>query len=380
MNATVERIVELLFENLEMTEEVSAIKDEVMNNCQERFDDMISEGKDEDAAIGMVVESLKGMDEMLAKYPRKEAAQADGEDGERELTFTTEGLRAINVSIPNRDVTVEPSEDEQVHVICDDVQELKIARQGDNLCMEENDCDNDENPQSPKKPPYFHMSIRGRSINWNVTDLNSLKDMLHELRNGIANGIFSEPAAVTLQLPEHFSPEVRVEVACGDVKVQNVRLSRLNASSASGDIEVELPDDIMLEKVRLESASGDVEAAVYAREVSVQSTSGDVRLEGRMENAKINSTSGDTHVQADVAQLRISTVSGDANLVCESDELTSVVGSSVSGDINLTLPDDVQAQVTTSTISGDVNNRHHGNGPAVVAVKLNTVSGDINIH
>lgn len=380
MNATVERIVGLLFENLEMTEEVSAIRDELMDNCQERFDDMISAGADEDTAIGAVVESLKGMDEVLAKYPRKESAQHDEDDGECELTFATEGLRVINVSIPNRDVRVEPSEDEQVHVICDDVQELKIARQGDTLLIEETDSPDDENPQSAKKPPYFHMNISGKSMKWNVTDFDSLKSMLQELRDGIRNGVFNDQAAVTLQLPERFSPEMRISVASGDVKIEDVRLSGLNASSASGDIEVELPDDIMLEKVRLESSSGDVEATVYAREVSVQSTSGDVRLEGRMENARVNSTSGDVSVQADVAQLRFRTVSGDADLACESDELTDVSGSSVSGDINLTLPDDVQVQVNTSTISGDVNNRHRDTGAAMVAVKLSTVSGDINIR
>ena len=48
MNATVQRIVELLFEDLEMSAEVQAIKDEVMNNCQERYEDLLAQGLSED--------------------------------------------------------------------------------------------------------------------------------------------------------------------------------------------------------------------------------------------------------------------------------------------------------------------------------------------
>ena len=54
MNATVQRIVELLFEDLEMSAEVQAIKDEVMNNCQERYEDLLAQGLSEDEAIAAI--------------------------------------------------------------------------------------------------------------------------------------------------------------------------------------------------------------------------------------------------------------------------------------------------------------------------------------
>ena len=77
MNATVERIVNLLFEDLQESEEVIALREEVMNNCQERYRDLRAQGLGEDDAIGQVVESLKGMEEMLASYPKKKAGVAD---------------------------------------------------------------------------------------------------------------------------------------------------------------------------------------------------------------------------------------------------------------------------------------------------------------
>lgn len=389
MNATVERIVELLFEELEMTEEVSAIKDEVMNNCQERFEDMLSEGMDEDAAIGEVVESLKGMDEMLAKYPRKEQAEAN-----KEQTFDTAGLKAVSVELTNMDVYVEPSDDDQVHVICEDAQKLKIARQDDTLQIEENFLDGEQE----NKPPYFHMSIKGKNKSWTVNDFRNLKNIIRDLNNSIKSNVAFTSDTVMLQLAGHFSPELRVSVASGDVKVQDVRLSELNASSSSGDIEVELPDDVKLEKVRLNSKSGDVKAMVCAREVNAKSysgdvqlegtmesievisTSGDVQLEGTMESAEVTSTSGDIHVQADVAQLSFRTVSGDADVECEGERLMEVSGNSVTGDITVTLPDNVQADVVTNTTNGDVSNDHHVESGRKVEVTLNTVSGDIQIN
>ena len=56
MNATVARIVEIMFQDTEMSEEVQALRDEVMNNCQERYNDMVARGLSEDAAIAAVRE------------------------------------------------------------------------------------------------------------------------------------------------------------------------------------------------------------------------------------------------------------------------------------------------------------------------------------
>ena len=73
MNATVARIVEILFQDYEMSGEVQTIRDEVMSNCQERFEDCLARGLTEDEAIAAVLERLKGMDEVLAEYPKKQA-------------------------------------------------------------------------------------------------------------------------------------------------------------------------------------------------------------------------------------------------------------------------------------------------------------------
>lgn len=69
-NETVERIVNLLFQDVEMTDEVQALYDETMSNCQERYQDMTSRGLSDDDAIAAVVESLKGMEDVISQYRR----------------------------------------------------------------------------------------------------------------------------------------------------------------------------------------------------------------------------------------------------------------------------------------------------------------------
>ena len=52
-NETVERIVNLLFQDVEMTDEVQALYDETMSNCQERYQDMTSRGNMAGVAKGI---------------------------------------------------------------------------------------------------------------------------------------------------------------------------------------------------------------------------------------------------------------------------------------------------------------------------------------
>ena len=111
-NETVERIVNLLFQDVEMTDEVQALYDETMSNCQERYQDMTSRGLSDDDAIAAVVESLKGMEDVISQYPKKseapEAEEApksaevpvdDGGDGEQtDFTFHPADIGCIEMT------------------------------------------------------------------------------------------------------------------------------------------------------------------------------------------------------------------------------------------------------------------------------------------
>ena len=101
-NETVERIVNLLFQDVEMTDEVQALYDETMSNCQERYQDMTSRGLSDDDAIAAVVESLKGMEDVISQYPKKsESPEAEEAPKSADVPVDDDGdaSRRISLSI-----------------------------------------------------------------------------------------------------------------------------------------------------------------------------------------------------------------------------------------------------------------------------------------
>ena len=51
MNDTITKIVALLFEDLEETEETAALHDEILQNCQERYADLTAGGMTADEIL-----------------------------------------------------------------------------------------------------------------------------------------------------------------------------------------------------------------------------------------------------------------------------------------------------------------------------------------
>ena len=387
MNATVQRIVELLFEDLEMSAEVQAIKDEVMNNCQERYEDLLAQGLSEDEATGAVVESLKGMEEVLAQYPRKPVAHACGvEDGEG-LVFPAEGLRSVKVNLFSEDVTIEPSDDSSVHVIYDREQmpEINVRMEGGCLIVSR------DGEQKQKKGHGFDRE--------NVT-INSFSDLGKLFRNLHVVVNLGNDGKITLTLPEGCAPdlnvrtlsgdisledvsagEVTVNSTSGDISVDGVEATALTASTTNGELKVDLPEELTLERVELRTTSGDVEARLNARRCKAQCMSGDVTLEGRIREAEVASVSGDVNLRADVEQVNVKSVSGDVDVTCDSEELREVTAQSTSGDVDVRLPSGVRCiSLNTKSLSGDVNYNVALDPNAPVRVTVSTVSGDIDVR
>lgn len=96
-NETVERIVNLLFQDVEMTDEVQALYDETMSNCQERYQDMTSRGLSDDDAIAAVVESLKGMEDVISQYPKRKKRRRA-----RKCRSMTTGMASRRISLSIR--------------------------------------------------------------------------------------------------------------------------------------------------------------------------------------------------------------------------------------------------------------------------------------
>ena len=417
MNATVARIVEIMFQDTEMNEEVQALKDEVMNNCQERYNDMIARGLSEDEATAAVVDSLKGMEEVISQYPRKKAEEDDfdedepdddddedeDEDTEVDHTFDPESIRMIRVNLISDDVTVESSFDDRIHVCYDreDLPNLEVRREGNVLVVERSEGSGNR---------HIHMDFNGKGMKW-----DSFSDMFKDIGRMIAgSGIGFTSGRVTISLPKGHALAFEGHTTSGDMELIDVALTDATLESMSGDlmldtrgadqvqrirvidadrgsrINIRMEDDeenqqvegLGMNRVKLKSSSGDIEVNARCNELSVETMSGDVDITSSSDRARISTVSGDLNARGSWREVQVKTISGDAELTVWDDRLESVTSQTTSGDLTIRLPESLrgQARVDLHTVSGDCRNRFGTpEGPAKVVVQAKSVSGDVTV-
>lgn len=397
MNDTVARIVEIMFQDVEMNEEVAAIRDEVMNNCQERYNDLVSSGVGEDDAIAAVIESLKGMEDVIAPYKKKatHTRQDEDESDESNVTLAAYLVRKINLCLVNEDVNVEASDDDQYHVIYDAEENplVQVSLEGDDVLKIDRRVDEEKihhqaadfEKEFKAATEEFVRTENGK-IEINMDSITrAMKNLGDKIKlsfgNGVKIGFGSVSGSVTIQVPENAMPSVKLLTTSGNIDVQDVALAALDITSTSGDVNVALEKDQYVKLVQIRTTSGDIETTGFVHEMTIASTSGDVDVEGYCHNLTVNTISGDIDVRADVKNMTFKAVSGDVDLQFDSAEIRDVRGSTISGDIDIDLPDGIGAiAINTQTRSGDVSTSHHtdGNGPTVTG-SVTSMSGDITI-
>lgn len=385
MNATITKIVGLLFEDLAQTDEVLAIREEVEQNCQERYRDLRQAGMEEDAAIHAVIESLNGMEEMLAGYPRKEETpvqrpETSGAEEARSWSSADERICEIRMEhMASADVSVVASEDEQVHVECSNP-ELALMTGVENGVL--------TIALSEEQPGHIPFSLE------NSFDLASIGRLFEKIAQRFSNSF--QHAEITLAIPAALRPSLNVHTASGNISIACLAFHQLQVGTASGDVEL---DDVSQHELRISSASGDLTLTnVSAQQMQLSSVSGDVEFtNGSADVIKASSTSGDVTLgQIIVQHLQLSSISGDLEVDGTAPELTfktvsgdvdvslsgevySISGKATNGDVDIHLPEGTRADVHCSTVSGDIHNRIGSLPGAPVSISLSTVNGDIHI-
>lgn len=394
MNDTVARIVEIMFQDVEMTEEVAAIRDEVMNNCQERYQDMLNRGMSEDDAVAAVIESLKGMEEVISQYPKKGAASAEEndeateeEDAPREYIYYDGSVKEIELTLVNEDVNIERSDDRDVHVTVegDDPRAVTVSLNGSRLKIERT-----PDYERVKQDGHVYTTHKG-SMEFNnvriemekIGGLEGLGRTLGKLFKNIKFSVSDNAVdSVTIALPDEWYGKLNLLTTSGDMDLDEVCLRELRAVTTSGNVQVDLNEDTRLTQGEIITTSGDINGTCFADVLNVRSTSGDVEIEGRVSILSVSTISGDIDVRADVKECVFKAISGDVDLSFDSDELRSVNGSTISGDVDVTLPGGIgHVAINTRTLSGDVTTHCNTNGYGpTVSGSITTTSGDIDIR
>lgn len=405
MNATVARIVEILFQDYEMSGEVQTIRDEVMSNCQERFEDCLARGLTEDEAIAAVLESLKGMDEVLAEYPKKQVtysyadAQEKDDDDEEDgvLRFPGDAIHSIESNLVFEDFELESGDGSEWEVEVDG-EAVDVKVEGGVLKLNHRSVQEVEAEGSAKEsgaPRDFGWKYEsGNTVSGMMSGIGGMmnelsgmfKDIGRMVRTNVRNvcGTINGSGRIVVRMPMSASCGVNAHSTSGDITIGEVRLTALRCESMSGDISVRLAD-AGLPEIHLRSTSGDIDASFrtsgIAGKVNTSTMSGDVRLSGNCEQMNVSTVSGDAEIRGDLGSVALNTVSGDAEIMLTGAS-AHVSMRTTSGDLRLKLPDPgMTVHAKLNSVSGDVHNHHADAGEhSSVVVIGQSVSGDITIR
>ena len=325
-----------------MSTELENLKEEILANATDHYNDLLSQGKSEAEAEETVLASLGDIRGLLQEIgaPKKETASrsaqftldkdlirdfADsvtgiftraldslGHDGTRtEVYANIETIEIHGVSV---DIAVLPSSDELVHV-----------------CAEGNQ---DE-------------------ISFEVADDTLIiREVLSQ------NLIFRSGMDLALEVPSSLR-RLDVQVVSGDLNMSGISLEKLGFQSTSGDLTIRHGS---LGTLYMRSLSGDV----YARLNELDSF-----------DAKL--ASGDVDVKCIYGgEFSAETQSGDIDAEI-GETVTSFFAKATSGDVSVKLPHKLRIAPNLSSLSGSIDTDIPSD-PDGLPVTVRTISGDIKVR
>ena len=366
MNEMIDKMVDLLFSDIEETEEVRALRDELLSDCREHYEDLLRGGASEEEALYRVRESLNGMEEVLSAFPKKKKPLI------AVSRFDPDQAEKLSIYAKNTDVVIVPSADGRFHMdLTDSAYNIDAANNGDTLEVRLVPVLNAD-AAAAESAKVFYKDDRGT---YHV-DFAALKDKILGSVQQAANSCFSDGGTLTVFVPVGCFRVIHAHSASGDIRLSNCGAEEVNLSSTSGDIECDAPAG----RMSFSTTSGDISCSAPAGQMNVSSTSGDIELTGAVGALRAQSTSGDITADNILTGAELHTVSGDIRCCSASPTLGTVALHSTSGDIFFRASTNLPLAIETRTVSGDVSVTRPNIPGATTKVTLQTISGDIEVR
>ena len=371
MNQTVKRIVDILFQETVENDETRALHEELMNNCQEHYQDLIGRGLSEDEAVAEVVESLKGMKDVIAQYPKKAAGPSSfsgDEETEEGKSFVFDGVDTLKVETTDQDICVSPSADGAVHIWCEDPEGMKAERNGNEVYV--------TGVKKTEKAAASFQFPEGEEIS-----ITGILNMVGKAIRNVATN-FQGGAPITIEVPDGQMKEIELNSRSGDIECSCALARKMTARSTSGDVTLKPETEKTAEKLIVSTVSGDAEVNGSALESEISSMSGSVTVDGVFEKLEMKSTSGDVEFNGSVLDVTASAISGDVSVTVENTSLKRAAGKSTSGDVEIYLPRGLRSvHAECSTVSGDCCSRVSDAGMnAEAKIYAKSISGDVTVE
>lgn len=387
MNATICGLIDTLFKDTVDTIETRTMREELLNNCLEHYQDLVSRGLSETEAIDAVVESLNGMKEIIDEYPKKpEAERAESFDEQPRKTeketfvpekteeevpadriYSPERIRAIRTNLRSNDITVRRSDDGMIHVRCDEPRQILCEENGSRLGIRVDSEWKNIGKNGGMKPD--EVSVKG------------ILNFVGKVLSKVANDISTAGAHVYIDLPEQMTDEIELNSMSGDVEISGCSAPRMTLHSTSGDITYDAPENARIDKISASTASGDIRISVNANEAEGSSISGDVLMNGDIRKARLKSTSGDIRLNGSSREMFAHTVSGSNTLILQNIDATRIEAASTSGSVDIELPRDTPSvHASMKSVSGSTRCSFPDAGTgAALQIQASSVSGSIRI-
>ena len=368
MNQTVKRIVDILFQDTVENEETRALHEELMNNCQEHYQDLVSRGLSEDEAIGEVVESLKGMKEVIAQYPRKETARKAAAFEKEEGSWTFSGAESLFAETTDQDLYVSPSPDGDIHIYCDDRDGLTCGQTGNRVTI--------RGALKREKAAAAFSLPEGEEITFSGL-MNMVGNAIRNVTASFLNG-----PAIRIEVPDGKMAELELISRSGDIQCSCALARKTTAKSTSGEVKLDPVEEKTADTLLVSTVSGDAEVHGSAMDGDISSMSGDVTADGVFENLRLKSTSGEVEFSGSVTDLTATSISGDIDVKAENRTLRHIDAKSTSGDVDISLPEGLPGvHAECSTVSGGCLSRVSDAGAgAEVQIRAKSVSGDVTVE
>ena len=352
MKDKVKEMVDRLFAGAADNEETKALRDELMDNCLEHYQDLVSGGMDEEAALEAVKDSLSGMQEIVDRYSGKpdkavipvpkEEKPAEEEPADTQTAWPADGISRVRVTVEGDALIVEA---------------VRVTEEAFSAAREAAAEPGEAGPKEAKS--FLDMSLNEIFKKARQAVIGVMKTMEQHMNDGT---LFND-AEFRIRVPRGLLSCLDISTAGGDVSVDHLSVKDTAVRTASGDIRVDLTEEESVDRLFLSSASGDITA---------------LEIRGGFEALRCKSVSGDVELTGTAGDLKAKSVSGDVTVSLLKADAGAVSAETTSGDVTVYLPEGGPAPVlNVNTVAGDVRNEAGAAESSPLRIDVRTVSGDI---
>lgn len=329
MMEEVREYIDIVFDQYEMTDEIKALRDEIVMDAEEHYRDCLAKGMSEKEAAQTVKQSLGDLGAMLREIGAEKIERID--DAAESFYNASKTLR----NALGRLFSSKPTK--TIREVFRDVDSLDISGVAMDVSFEQSEDD------------AVYLTIKDGETVEVTTDDHTL--VIKENKNTH----FSSPT-VSLKVPA--LKDIRISVVSGDIETEGIKAENCMIKTTSGDICLE---ETGIEQCELHSISGDVqiEDGKYTK-MEVVSKSGDVDISTEeVSFCKVSTISGDMELHVGwFAQMDLSAVSGDIRVEIQDGEDLQVDAGTVSGDCEIygiSMKKDGTRLLSAGTVSGDLD-------------------------